>query len=499
MNALLITGIAYLLVLLGIGLLARRVTNRQAATTAKAYMLEYYLAGRKLGWVALLFTTAATFYSAGTFIGAPGLAFDAGYVWPLAVAPQHLAMAVLFLLTGAKFAIVARKLGFITPLDFFRARYRNDLVVYIGALATLFFLIVYIAPQFVGGARIFESATGLPYKYTLIIFLVVVSGYTLYGGFRAVVMTDILQGVMMTIGAIALWVFVIARVGNLQPVHENIAETNPELLHLGAGAFAIVITGYFTFSLSGVAQPQIMLRAMAYRTSKDMYRAVVVGVLVVTLFSSTFMILGVISRGLFPDLETPDLAIPQLILTYVPSALAGLVLAAPVAAVMSTIDSMLLLNTSVVAKDIYVNYINKNASIKQVKVVSMVAGIVMTLIVLYLTLEPPAFLETLVIYALGGLTATFWAPLIFGLYWKRGNKYGALASMLAGIPAYVLIDRLVDTGDLGAVVIALPISIVLFVTASLLTPPPPREVIQDFWGRRPASAPTADTAEGQHA
>ncbi|MQA01274.1 MAG: sodium/panthothenate symporter [Streptosporangiales bacterium] len=496
MTALLITGILYLVVLLVLGIVARRATNRQEATTARAYMLEYYLAGRKLGWVALLFTTAATFYSAGTFIGAPGLAFDAGYVWPLAVAPQHLAMAILFLLTGAKFAIVARKLGFITPMDFFRARYRSTPVVLIGGLATVFFLIVYIAPQFVGGARIFESATGLPYTTTLIVFLVVVSAYTIYGGFRAVVMTDILQGVAMTAGAIALWAFIIARVGDLEPVHRDIAQTDPDLLHLGTGAFAIVITGYVTFSLSGVAQPQIMLRAMAYRTSKDMYRAVVAGVLVVTLFSSTFMILGVIARGLFPDLDTPDQAIPNLILTYVPSALAGLVLAAPLAAVMSTIDSMLLLNTSVVAKDIYVNYINKNASIKQVKVVSVVAGIVMTLIVLWLTLEPPAFLETLVIYALGGLTATFWAPLLFGLYWKRGNKYGALASMLGGIPVYVLLDRLVDTGDLGAVVIALPVAIVLYVVVSLLTPPPPREVIQDFWGRRPASVPASDAAEG---
>lgn len=497
MSALLITGILYLVVLLGFGIVANRATNRQQATTAKAYMLEYYLAGRKLGWVALMFTTAATFYSAGTFIGAPGLAFDAGYVWPLAVAPQHLSLAVLFLLTGVKFAIVARKLGFITPMDFFRARYRSTAVVFIGGLATVVFLIVYIAPQFVGGARIFESATGFSYKTTLIVFLLVVSAYTLYGGFRAVVMTDVLQGIAMTVGAIAIWAFVIARVGNLEPVHRNIAETNPELLHLGTGALAIVVTGYVTFSLSGVAQPQIMLRAMAYRSSKDMYRAVVVGVLVVTLFSSTFMILGVISRGLFPNLETPDHAIPQLILTYVPTALAGLVLAAPVAAVMSTIDSMLLLNTSVVAKDIYVNYINKNASIKQVKAVSLISGILMTLIVLYLTLEPPAFLETLVIYALGGLTATFWAPLLFGLYWKRGNKYGALASMLGGIPVYVLLDQLVDTGEVGAVVIALPTAIVLYVAASLLTPPPPRDVIQDFWGKRPATTPDAEAADAE--
>lgn len=487
MSVLLVTGILYLVVLIGFGIVANRATNRQDTSTAKAYMLEYYLAGRKLGWVALLFTTAATFYSAGTFIGAPGLAFDAGYVWPLAVQPQHLAMAVLFLLTGAKFAIVARKLGFITPMDFFRARYRSTPVVLIGGLATVVFLIVYIAPQFVGGARIFETATGLPYQTTLIIFLVVVSAYTLYGGFRAVVMTDVLQGVIMTAGAVLLWVFLIAQVGNFEPVHRNIAETNPELLHLGAGAFAIVITGYVTFSLSGVAQPQIMLRAMAYRSSKDMYRAVIVGVLVVTFFSSTFMILGVVARGLFPDLDTADQAIPTLILTYVPAAVAGLVLAAPVAAVMSTIDSMLLLNTSVVAKDIYVNYIKKDASVRQVKIVSLVAGIVMTLIVLYLTIEPPAFLETLVIYALGGLTTTFWAPLVFGLYWKRGNKYGALASMVGGIPVYVLLDQLVDTGDLGAVVIALPTAILLYVVVSLLTPPPPREVIQDFWGKRPAS------------
>lgn len=488
MNWVLIVGVSYLVILLILGIVGHRATEKQQATTAAAYMLEYYLAGRKLGWVALLFTSAATFYSVGTFIGAPGLAWDEGYVWPLAVQPQHLTLPVIFLVAGVKFAIVARKLGFVTPLDFFRARYRNNWVVYIGAVGTIFFLTIYIAPQFVGGARVFEAVTGLPYRHMLIAFLLVVAAYTIYGGFRAVVLTDIMQGVVMTAGAVFIWFFLIARVGSLEPVHRNLINTDPQLVQLGGGAFAIVITGYLTFSLSSLGQPHIALRAMAYRSSTDMYRAVIVGVLFVTLFSSTFMILGTVSRGLFPNLETPDLAIPRLILTYLPPLAGGLILAAPLAAIMSTIDSMLLLNTAVVAKDLYLNYVNPNASVKQIKVLSAVSGVIITLIVLYLTITPPEFLQFFVIYALGGLSCTFWAPFVFGLYWKRGNQYGALASMVLGIPTFILLDQFVDTGELGALVIALPVAIVVYVVVSLLTPPPPREIIEQFWARRPVGA-----------
>ncbi|HWV58374.1 MAG TPA: sodium/pantothenate symporter [Longimicrobiales bacterium] len=479
-------GTLYLLVLLALGIVARRANERIAAGSTNEFLLEYYLAGRNLGWVALLFTSAATFYSVGTFIGAPGLAYSAGYVWPLAVQAQHLTLAVLFLVAGVKFAIVARNLGFVTPLDFLRARYRNDWVVYIGALGTLFFLTIYIAPQFVGGARIFEAVTGLPYRQMLFVFLVVVAAYTLYGGFRAVVLTDILQGVLMTVGAVLIWYFLVKGTGGFRTVQENLIRIDPELVRLGEGSFATVISGYLVFSIAVLGLPHMSVRAMAYRSSRDMYRAVLYGAVLATIFSSTFMLLGTLARGLFPDLEAPDLAIPMLITTFVPPVLAGLLLMAPLAAIMSTIDSMLLLNTSVVAKDIYLNYVNPRATVRQIRVLSAISGVAITLIVLYFALTPPPFLENLVIYALGGLACTFWAPFVFGLYWRRGNQYGALAAMVLGIPSYILIDRLVDTGSLQALVIALPVAIGVYVVASLLTPAPPPEVIRQFWGKAEA-------------
>ncbi len=454
---------------------------------ARSFALEYFLGSRSYGWFIICLTTVATMYSAGTFLGAPGLAYGFGYVWCLAVGFQHLAVPVLFLVAGIKFAIVARKNNLVSFLDFFRERYESNWVVYVGGLGVVLFLTVYLSPQNVGGARLFESLTGVPYTTGLLIFWFVTSAYTVAGGFRAEVLTDVLQGLIMVVGAIALWLAFLST-QNIASIHQAIAAVKPGNLHLGPDALGIAVTGLFTFGISSLGQPHSVVRAMAYRRSKDLYIASFLSVLLVTVFSSTFMLLGAMSRGVFPNLPVADRAIPELILHLVGPWLGGLILIAPVAAIMSTVDSMLLVISSVVAKDIYLHHVNPQATVKQMSRVSMLSTAVISIIVLLISLKPPKFLEFLVIYALGGLACTFWGPFVFGLHWRRGNKYGAMAAMLCGIPVYILMDRLIKTGILktagfGSVVLAFPLVILLYVVVSLLTPPPPENVLRKFWGK----------------
>src|SRR5690625_800656 len=453
---------------------------------------SYFIGGRSLGPLLLTFTILASAASSGTFIGGPGVAYDVGFGWVLVLLTQ-VGMGVYVLgVLGKKFAIIARKIDAVTLTDFLKARYNSNLVVIGSALGIVIFLTAYMIAQFVGGAIILEAVTGFPYGAGLILFGVILVVYTTIGGFMAVALTDAIQGLMMILGGVILWIAFFKTTGGFSELIGDLSSNHPELLELPgpAGVTSALLVSYFLlFGIAAIGLPHASVRGMSFKNSKAMHRSIMYSGIVMFLFTIGFTTLGPFVNLFLPNLENPDMALPALILEVMPGWLAGLVLAAPLAAVMSTVNAMLLVASSTVVKDIYLNYIKPDATQRNVKKISYYSTAIIGLIVIFLSLTPPDYLQYLVIYAIGGLEATIFAPIVFGLYWKRANRAGAMASMYSGLGSYILLD-IVTTEPFGMHVIAtsLAISVLAMVAVSYLTPKPSEQLIQKFWGKESKNA-----------
>lgn len=453
---------------------------------------SFFVGDRSLGPVVLVLTMLASAVSAGTFIGAPGLAYDVGFGWVFAVMGQTTAGICMLGILGKKFAIIARKIKAVTMTDLFFARYRSPAVVIGTALGIVIFIGAYMVAQFAGGALIVQSVTGLPYQAGIFIFAGAVVGYTAYGGFRAVAITDAIQGIFMILGGVLLWIGFMVTTDGFSAVMNELAAEQPEMLTIpGPGNItpAVLFSYFLLFGIAAIGLPHAANRGMTYRDSRTMHQAVMMSAIVMVLFTFFFATLGPAMRVIYPNIESPDIVLPTFIADTFPGWLAGIVLAAPLSAIMSTVSSMLLVASGAVVKDVYLNYVNPEASDRRISSLSYVATLVIGVGVILVSLTPPDYVQFVVVFALGGLQSMFVAPTVFGLFWKRATKWGAIASMYLGLVSYLALEIFFPDlfGDIVNLVPALTLSIVAMVVVSLLTPKPPQEIIQLFWGK---SAPS---------
>lgn len=443
-------------------------------STSKNFLQEYFLGERSLGGFVLAMTMTATYGSASSFLGGPGAAYNEGLGWVLLSMTQVATGYFVLMVLGKKFAIVTRKYKAVTMVDFLKERYKSKPVVLISAVSIIIFLFSAMAAQWIGGARLIESLTGLSYISALFLFAVSVLVYVTIGGFRAVAMTDAIQGSIMFIGTLILLIAVIIAGGGIPNLIADLSAENPNLITpFGAeGTLTpqFVSSFWLLVGVGVVALPQIAVRSMSYKNSKSMHRALVIGTIVVGFIMLNMHLIGVFARPILPGIDVPDKVMPLVALEVMPAWLAGIVLAAPMAAIMSTVDSLLLLVSSSIVKDVYINYVKPEASNDQIKRLSIGVTGLLGVIVFLLALNPPELIIWLNLFAFGGLEAAFIWPIVMGLYWKKGNKYGAMASMLTGIFLYVLSDTFYPQPfGLHSVVLPVFIAFFAYVFVSLAT------------------------------
>jgi sodium/pantothenate symporter len=459
----------FLIVIFLIGFWANKFVK-----STDSFLQEYFLGGRQLGGFVLAMTMIATYGSASSFIGGPGVAYTRGLGWVLLSMAQLSTGYFVLMVLGKKFAIMARQYKAITLIDFLKERYQSHAVVIISAVSIIVFLFSAMAAQWVGGARLIESLTGLSYTSALFIFAVSVLVYVIIGGFRAVALTDAVQGVIMFIGTAVLLVATIIAGGGIPNIMADLVAENPNLVSPYGAARDLtplyVSSFWILVGVGVVGLPQITVRAMSYKNSKAMHKAIVIGTLVIGFIMLGMHLIGVFARPILPGIEVGDTVMPTLTLKILPPLLAGLVLAAPMAAIMSTVDSLLILVSSAITKDIYLNYIKPNASEEQVKKTSFWVTTIIGVSVVLFALSPPDLLIWLNLFSFGGLESVFIWPVVFGLYWSKGNKYGAISSMVIGMGSYIMFDRLLPNA-LGMHTVVLPIflSLITYVIVSLIS------------------------------
>ena len=205
--AVLIILILYLLINLWLGIRTSRKSAKENAD--KGFLSNYFAGSRSMGGVVLAMTLVATYTSASSFLGGPGLASSFGMSWSWVAGVQIGAAFLTLGVLGKKFAMIARRTNSVTINDYLRARYDSPAVVIVCGIAMVVFFITQMIAQFIGGATLLQTVTGLPYWAGLLLFGAVVIIYTSVGGFKAVVTTDTIQGIVMTFGTFLLLFFVI--------------------------------------------------------------------------------------------------------------------------------------------------------------------------------------------------------------------------------------------------------------------------------------------------
>ncbi len=438
--------VVYLAVNFVIGLVAGK---KQEKTSNMSFTKKYFIGSRGMNGIVLAMTTVATYTSVSSFVsgpGAAGLTYGFSQVWisGVQIGAAFLVLGVL----GKKFAVISRKTGAVTIAGYLKARYKSDFLVVLTTIVMLVFFVTQMIAQFMGGATLIETVTGMPYWMSLAIFAIVVILYTAFGGFTAVVITDTIQGIIMLIGTFLFVFYVVRGVGDFDTMKTTMDTALPGWDNLTGTGYSpgSLISFWVLVGVGVLGLPQTAVRGMGFKDTKSCHRAMLLGTIVVGVLMIGMHTAGVWARAIFPEEEfiSSDYFIPAVVQKIMPVGVAGLFLAAPMAAVMSTVSSLLILASASIVKDLWRNYIIKNDAVrvekfnKNISKTSLMVTLFIGVLVFILTLTPPDIIFWVNLFAMGGLEACFFWPLVGGIFYKKGNKYAAIFSSLTGVIAYVL-------------------------------------------------------------
>ena len=410
------------------------------------FLSEYYVGNRSMTGFVLAMTTASTYASASSFIGGPGAAYKYGLGWVLLAMIQVPAVWLVLGALGKKFALLSRETNALTINDLLLYRYKNKYLVWIACVALLIAFFAAMTVQFIGGARLLETTIGIPYTQALLIFALTVGIYTFIGGFRAVVLTDTIQGTVMILGTIVLLIGVIYQVGGVESAVKKLTEIDPSLVSPYGPKdmldFQFMASFWILVCFGVVGLPHTAVRCMAFKDSKALHNGMLIGTIVLTIIMFGMHLAGALGRAIVPDLTVSDKVIPSLMLQVLPPIVAGIFLAAPMSAIMSTVDAQLIQSSSIFVKDLYLAA--KPQAVqnqKRIGRISSVITLILTALLIFASLNPPDMIIWLNLFAFGGLEAAFLWVIVLGLYWDKANAYGAVSSMLVGLVSFILFTQ----------------------------------------------------------
>ena len=311
--------VIYLLINLVVGLWTSKKQAQIDKAEGKGFINNYFIGGRSMGGLVLAMTLIATFTSASSFIGGPGVASAKGLVWVYLSMIQVPTAFIILGILGKKFAIISRKTNAVTITDYLRARYKSTPVVIISSVCLVLFFIAQMMSQFLGGAILFQTITGLSYIYGLILFGIVVIIYTTIGGFKAVVTTDTIQGLVMVLGAIILIVTIVTQAGGFDAMTAKLQEVTPNYADITSGgttAKAYVMSFWVLVGIGVLGLPQTAVRGMGFKDTKSLHNAIIYGTIVVGFLMLVMHISGVFAPAVIDTaaLDSTDYVVPKIML-----------------------------------------------------------------------------------------------------------------------------------------------------------------------------------------
>ncbi|ERK58933.1 sodium/pantothenate symporter [Gemella bergeri ATCC 700627] len=435
---------------------------------------KYYLADRKVSGIVLAITLMSTYGSASTFLGGPGVAYKLGYGWVLLAVIQVVTGYFVLLVLAKKFRKVAKEINAITISDYLKNRYKSNVVAYLSSLAMIVFLIAAMSAQWVGGAKLLSAFMGIEYKTGIFLISVIIIFCVVFGGLKNILITDMIQGLIMVFSTIILLYAVIHYGGGVETITNNLLLTNEKILSPfgadGSLTASYVSSFWVLVGVGVIGIPQIAINSMLYKNKRSLKQSIIVGSIVIFIVMFGVHLIGVMARGVFPDIKDYDSVIPIITLKILPWYLVALVLAAPMAAIITTVNAQFLLISSALIKDVLFNSktIKEKITEKKVPVFVYTINILVIILIMFISMQPPSLIVNVNLFAFGGLEATFLWPILLGLYWKYAEKYGAIMSIVFGLTSYIIFKKVYIVKSIEPVVISLIISLVVFVLISLI-------------------------------
>ncbi|MBM4764407.1 sodium:solute symporter family protein [Bacillus sp. B15-48] len=441
-----------------------------------ATMSGFFLGNRKMNGFVSALSYSATTYSAFMMVGLAGLTYRGG-VGALGFEMIYFAGVTLVAFFGPRFWLVGKKYGYVTPSEMLGDRYGNKLVAVVIAIATCIFLIPYSAVQLAGVGYLVEGMSGGGISFTtgMIIATILAIVFAFIAGIRSVMWTDSLQALMMIIASTAVVLLIIQGLGGFSGFFETLEANHPETLTVPGNGFWSLATfismtvPWLFFSLSN---PQVSQRLFMPSSLKSL-RTMLMGFLVFGfIYTMVSVLWGYSAIILFPGLENPDVATPNLLASdLVPPLLGLIVMVAIIAAAISTIDSIMLTLASLFARDVYGNLRKDADERRQLGIGKLVMPIIAIFAFAFAELQLD-LIAVLSVASSAGLTVT--VPAIIGaFFWGRGTAAGVITSVTVGGVFVLLMEFLqLKPFGLGSGVWGLLLSTVLFIGVSLFTKAP---------------------------
>lgn len=469
---------------------------------------DFYLGGRKLGPLVTAMSAEASDMSSWLLMGLPGAAYLSG-ICDVAWTAIGLAVGtwVNWLIVSKRIRRYSHRIGAITIPDFFSKRYHDDknILTCISAIVIIIFFVPYTASGFAACGKLFHSLFDADYLTAMIICAIIIVAYTTLGGFLAASTTDLIQSIVMTIALVIVVIYGVVQAGGVHEVVAN-AQELPGYLSLDSmfdienqkaanyGVLSIIST--LAWGLGYFGMPHILLRFMATEDEKKLTVSRRIATVWVVISMAIAVFIGVVGLGMSKagvigtlsgsDSETVIVQIANVLSSHgvFTAAVAGIILAGILASTMSTSDSQLLAAASSVSQNLLNDFLHVKVSEKMRVVIARVTVIVISIIAVFIARDPSSSVFAIVSFAWAGFGAAFGPVVLLALFWKRSNKYGALAGMIVGgIVVFAWKYGVRPLGGALDIYELLPAFLAaLFVNAvvSLLTKSPDETIIKQF-------------------
>jgi sodium/proline symporter len=473
----LITFVVYFAVVLAIGVyFCKRSVN----------IADYLLGGRGMGaWVTAL-SAQASDMSGWLLMGLPGAVYLGGLSQVWIAVGLFAGTCLNWKAVSVRLRIMTERTDSITLPCFFEARFKDPtgLLRTVSAIIILIFFTIYASSGLVATGKLFESTFGIAYHWAVIVGGGIIIAYTFLGGFQAVCWTDLFQGMLMVAAIVIVPAVALTNMKGTGAIsHQaHVREVSLSLMPRGGSWPAVAIVSAMAWGLGYFGQPHILARFMSAQSRHKLNESMVIAIVWVLISLAGAVGIGLVGIGMFDELsggEEEKVFIYMVRDLFNPWA-AGILLAAILSAIMSTIDSQLLVSSSALTEDFYQKVIKKEAPEKEVIWVGRICVILISIVALLLSLRPNDTILGIVAYAWGGFGAAFGPLVLFSLYSKKTTWYSALAGMVVGTVILVLWKQTGLGETLYEIVPGFAANVVTMVVINLFRPQRDEDVLAVF-------------------
>ena len=461
----------YVFVLILIGIYSRKESGS---------VKDYYAAGKKLRYWIVSFSTNATGESSWLLLGLSGMGFAFGVHALWVMVGEVLGVAFAWIFMARRFKVYTDMYKSITIPDFLEDRFDDKLHVMrvISAIILLPMIVSYVAAQLTASGKVFKAFLQIDFVPGIIIGLAIILFYTVIGGITAVARADFFHGLLMILGLLVLPIVAIIHCGGFEGMLSALKSIDSNLLKLSGPtglntAGIISILGFLGIGLPFMGSPQLFVRYLAARDQKELIYGKYIAILFILLVDTGAVLTGMAGRVLFTSLENQEYIMPTIASELFPTFITGLFLAIVLAAIISTVDSLIILLSSSVIRDVYQKIFKPEASQKTLVFMGKIITVIVGIVAFWFSLSETRLIFWFVLFAWAGIGAAFCPVMVLSLFWKRMTKAGAIAGMCSGfLITMIWAIFFKSSTQLYEMVPAFFGAIIIIVIVSLFTKPP---------------------------